>query len=191
MIVAPAIAAAARVAVERCLTAAATLGDGRLLCVDGPSGSGKTTFAAAVRRAVPESITVAVVHMDALYPGWDGLAEGVGRVSRDLLAPLANGRPGGYRRHDWVRGRDAEWVEVGPVDLLVLEGVGACGTWEHPAPATLVVWLEAPREVRTARAVARDGVASAAQLAAWRRQEDAWFAEQRTRQRADLAFTTG
>ena len=186
-----ALEVAAREAVIRCLAAPPTLGAGRLLCVDGPSGSGKTTFAREVRRAVPPGTSVRVVHLDALYPGWDGLAAGVERVARDLLAPLAAGRPGRYRRYDWHVGRDAEWVEVEPVDLLVLEGVGAGGTSGEPPPSTLLVWLEAPRDVRTGRAVARDGIASADQLSAWRRQEDAWFATQRTRGRADLVVRTG
>jgi uridine kinase len=189
--VTPALAVAARDAVERCLAAPPTLGAGRLLCVDGPSGSGKTTFARAVRRAVPPDVSVRVVHLDALYPGWDGLAAGVERVAHDLLAPLADGRPGGYRRYDWVAGHEAEWVDVTPSDLLVLEGVGAGGDGEHPPPATLLVWLEAPRHVRTGRTVARDGLASADKLAEWRRQEDDWFAEQRTRERADVVVTTG
>lgn len=190
MNVPPALEMAARAAVERCLAAPATLGAGRLLCVDGPSGSGKTTFARVVRRTVPAEVSVAVVHLDALYPGWDGLAEGIARVARDLLAPLAHGRPGGYRRYDWIQDQEADWVEVGPVDLLVVEGVGAGGTSAAPPPATLVVWLEAPSDVRAARAVVRDGVASADRLAEWRRQEDAWFAEQRTRDRADAVLTT-
>ncbi len=191
MSVPPVVAAAARDALRRCLAAPPTLGGGRLLCVDGPSGSGKTTFARAVRRAAPPDLSVRIVHLDALYPGWDGLASGVERVARDLLAPLAAGRPGGYRRHDWVAGQEAEWVEVAPSDLLVLEGVGAGGDAGRPPPATLLVWLEAPREVRAARAVDRDGIASADELAAWRRQEDAWFAAARPRDRADVRVDTG
>jgi uridine kinase len=187
----PELDAAAQSVVARCLAAPPTLGAVRLLCVDGPSGSGKTTFARAVRRAVPADLSWRVVHLDALYPGWDGLAAGVERVARDLLAPLAAGRPGGYRRYDWVADREAEWVEVPPADLLVVEGVGAGGTAAHPPPATLLVWLEAPRGVRSARAVARDGIASQAQLEAWRAQEDAWYAEHRTRDRADVVVTTG
>jgi energy-coupling factor transporter ATP-binding protein EcfA2 len=177
---------AARDAVARCLAAPPSLGAGRLLCVDGPSGSGKTTFARSVRRAVPAGISVRVVHLDALYPGWGGLAEGVERVARGLLAPLAAGRPGGYRRYDWVAGGEAEWVEIQPVDLLVLEGVGAGGDGSLTPWVTLLVWLEASRDVRTGRALERDGLATEAQLRAWWQQEDAWFEQHRTRERAGL-----
>ena len=187
----PVLEAAAREAVERCLAAPPTLGAGRLLCVDGPSGSGKTTFARALRRAVPAGTSVRVVHLDALYPGWDGLAEGVTRVARDLLAPLAAGHPGGYRRYDWHAGHDAEWVEVEPVDLLVLEGVGAGGDVSSAPWVTLLVWVEAARDVRTGRALERDGLATETELRAWWQQEGAWFAEHRTPERADLVVRTG
>ena len=185
------LAAAAREALDRCLVAPPTLGAGRLLCVDGPSGAGKTTFARSLRRAVPGSTSLRVVHMDALYPGWDGLGEGVDRVGRDLLTPLSAGRPGGYRRYDWLAGREGDRVEVAPVDLLVLEGVGAGGDASFASWVTFLVWVEAPLPVRSARAVARDGIATEPQLAAWRRQEDAWFAEHRTRDRADVVIRTG
>lgn len=191
MSVPPALEAAAQEAVLRCLAGPQTLGTGRLLCVDGPSGSGKTTVAGALRRAVPAGTSVRVVHLDALYPGWDGLAAGVERVARDLLAPLAQGRPGSYRRYDWHAERDAERVEVLPSDLLVLEGVGAGGDASFAPWMTLLVWVEADREVRTLRALQRDGPASEAQLRAWWRQEDAWFAEHRTRDRADVVLATG
>lgn len=186
MSVPPALEEAARTAVARCLAAPPTLGGGRLLCVDGPSGSGKTTFSRAVRRAVPAGTSVRVVHLDALYPGWDGLEAGVARVARDLLAPMVRGRPAGYRRYDWHAGREAEWVVVEPVDVLVLEGVGAGGDLSFAAWLTLLVWVEAARDVRTRRALVRDGIATEAQLRTWWRQEDAWFAEHRTRDRAGL-----
>lgn len=191
MSAAPDLEGPAWLAVTSCLATAPTLGAGRLLCVDGPSGSGKTTFARAVRRTVPAKVTVTVVHLDALYPGWDGLAAGVERVGRDLLGPLSRGEPGGYRRYDWVQHRETDWVEVSPVDLLVLEGVGAGGdgSWQHLT--TLLVWVEAPRDVRAARAVTRDGIATREQLHAWRVREDAWYDEHRTRDRADLVVTTG
>lgn len=181
-----ALGSAAHEAVERCLARPATLGTTRLLAVDGPSGSGKTSFARHVRRSVPAGTSMRVVHMDGLYPGWDGLAEGVDRVGRWLLAPLARGEEGRYRRYDWIAGRDAEWVTVPPCDLLVLEGVGAGGDAGFAPWITLLVWVESDREVRTARALGRDGLSTEAQLRAWWQQEDAWYAEHRTRDRADV-----
>ena len=56
--------------------------------------AGKTTFAAALRRAGRELATprAAVVHLDDLYPGWDGLDAVVPLLTEHLLAPLAQAR---------------------------------------------------------------------------------------------------
>lgn len=162
----------------------ATLGAGRLICVDGPAGSGKTTLAAAI-----EDLTGSpVVHLDDLYPGWDGLTEIQGPVT-DLLAALAESRPGRYRRYDWYAGTFAEEVVVEPAPLLVLEGVGAGSRAWEPWTTTLV-WVEAAPEVRRARGLARGGVGVAEHWDAWARTEDRLHAAENTRARADLVLRT-
>jgi uridine kinase len=162
-----------------------TLGDGRLLCVDGPSGSGKTTLARAVSRLVTGS---RVVHLDALYDGWDGLPR-LDAALEPLLRPLARGERGRYRRYDWHAGRYAGWVDVPPAPLLVLEGVGAWSPAFAPLVTTLV-WVEAEPEERLARAVSRDGAAMEPRLRAWAAAEERHFALSGARHRADLVVRT-
>jgi uridine kinase len=179
--------------VRRVLARPPTLAGRRLLCIDGPAGSGKTTLAAAVQAAVPAGTSVRVVHLDDLYPGWDGLTEGVRRAVRDLVGPLARGAAGGFRRYDWLAAAEAEWHDVPPVDLLVLEGVGSGSV---PAQHIgLLVWVDAPPEVRRARGLARDAALSGraepddelrARWQRWSVDEAAHFAGHRTRERADL-----
>ena len=158
-----------------------TLGAGRLLCVDGPAGSGKTTLAAAVAARVADS---RVVHLDDLFEGWAGLPHVDAQLGR-LLDPLAAGRPGSYRRWDWVADRWAETVTVEPVPLLVLEGVGS-GARRTAAHHTLLVWVEAPHDLRMARGLERDGDAFAPYWQAWAEAEAALFTREGTRARADL-----
>jgi uridine kinase len=181
----PAVLGAAEAAVAALAERPATLGDGRLLCVDGPSGSGKTTLARAVSRLVAGS---RVVHLDALYDGWDGLPR-LDAALEPLLRPLTRGEAGRYRRYDWHAGRYAGWVDVPPAPLLVLEGVGA---WS-PAFAELVtalVWVEAAPEERLARAVARDGAPMEPRLRAWAVAEEHHLAGTGARERADLVVRT-
>jgi hypothetical protein len=144
--------------------------------------------------ALPAEVSVRVVHLDDVYPGWTGLAEGVDRVARLVVAPLARGESGGYRRYDWVAGREAEWHDVAPADLVVLEGVGA-GSVDVAPHITTLVWVEAPRELRLARGLQRDvdlyGQEEAedelrARWLAWTDDEDALHARHRTRDRADV-----
>ena len=127
-----------------------------MICVDGPAGSGKTTFAAALRRAVPSGVSCRAVHLDDLYPGWDGLRAGVEHVASHVVAPMAEGTDGRYRRWDWHAGRPGPWVDVPRADVLVLEGVGA-GSLAYARHITTLVWVEADDDVRLARGVARDG----------------------------------
>jgi hypothetical protein len=161
-------------------------GDVRLVAVDGPSGSGKSTLGAAIGA----TLSARVLHMDDIYPGWDGLAEAVPLVTRQVLEPLTAGEPAAYRRWDWVRSRwSSRLVPVPEAPVLVLEGVGSSVL---PAGdyATVCVWVEAEREVRFARGIARDGEAYRPYWERWARQEEALFTADRTRDRADVVLDT-
>lgn len=158
----------------------ATLGAGRLVCIDGPAGSGKTTLAATVA----ELAGAPVVHMDALYDGWAGLPH-VGDQLDSLLLPLAEHRTGHYLRYDWDLERYVETVAVEPAPLLVLEGVGS-GARAHARLCTVLVWVEAPEDLRLARGLARDGAELEEHWRRWMRYEAEHFAREDTRERADL-----
>ena len=51
---------------------------------------------------------------------------------------------------------------------------------------TCLVWVETPSAVRLERGVARDGEALRPRLLAWRAQEEAMYAAERTRDHADV-----
>jgi len=162
---------------------------GRLLCLDGPAGSGKTTLAGEIATlAADRGIPTTVIHLDDLYDGWSGLP----RLSEQLdplLLPLAQGETGSYRRYDWAAGRLAETVTVAPTPLLILEGVGS-GLAAYRRLRTMLVWVDAPTDVRLARWRARDGDRAEPFIAGWQRDEEALFARERTREAADLIWTT-
>lgn len=159
-----------------------TLGAGRLLCIDGPAGSGKTTLAAAVAERVVGAV---VIHVDDLFQGWDGLPYADQQHHR-LLRALDQGRLGYWTRWDWHVDR---WAETHRVDtappLLVLEGVGS-GAASHADLHTLLVWVEAPEELRRERGLARDGDDFAPHWERWAADEERLFAREVTRERADL-----
>ncbi|MCH1868555.1 AAA family ATPase [Nocardioides sp. CFH 31398] len=160
-----------------------TLGTGRLVCLDGPAGTGKTTLAAAIAdRAGPDGCEV--VHADDLYAGWSGLGEVAVQLD-SLLPPLAEGRPGAYRRWDWHASAWAGTVTVAPSPLLLVEGVGSWAA-AHAARVTVLVWLTAPVALRRDRVLARDGATVAPHLDAWSADEDAHHRAQGTEAHADL-----
>ena len=159
-------------------------GSTHLVCIDGPSGSGKTTLAARVAAA----LAAPVVHMDDLYPGWDGLRAGTHRAQEWVVGPLAEGRPARYRRWDWAHDEYAEWVQLPASEVVVLEG---CGSGALPAgrSASVLVWVEAEESVRRARGIARDpGFAEF--WDAWAAQERRLYDADRTWERADLFVDT-
>lgn len=158
-----------------------TLGPGRLVCIDGPAGSGKTTLAAELSILEP---TVTVLHADDLLEGWGGLA-GLAGTLESLLRDLAAGRTGRWRRWDWWADGWAEWHEVEPGGLLVLEGVGT-GSPAYADLVTLLVWVEAESSLRLSRGLERDGEALREQWLRWREEEDRLHRSDRTSARADV-----
>lgn len=149
--------------------------------MDGPSGSGKTTLAGLLGAA----LDAPVLHLDDVYPGWDGLAQAVPLLRAGVVAPLLAGRDASYRRWDWERDEPAELVPVGRPPVLVVEGVSS-GARAIAAHAVLLVWVEAPRDLRLRRGIARDGETYRPHWERWAAQEQVHFAAEDTRARADV-----
>ncbi|WP_299036542.1 hypothetical protein [uncultured Pseudokineococcus sp.] len=159
------------------------------MVVEGRSGAGKTTLAAALGR----DLGAPVLRMDDLYPGWDGLAAASARLARDVLPGWRRGRPVRARRWDWALGRwsvdVADDVVVPACPLLVVEGVGA-GVLDAAAAPDVLVWVEAPDDVRRRRALVRDGDAYAPHWDRWAAQEAEHLAACDPRSRADVVVRT-
>ena len=172
------VVALARKAVPRC-------GDTVVVAIDGPSGSGKTTLA----RGVVDALDCPVVHMDLIFPGWDGLAEAVDLVTTQVLEPIARGEQAAYRVWDWARDGWGETVTLPRHRYLVLEG---CASSVLPAGsyAAVRIWVQAPRDIRMARGIERDGEVFAPHWQRWADQEESLFAADDTRSRADLVIDT-
>lgn len=162
-----------------------------VVAIDGPSGAGKTTLAERLGAAIRDVALArdedgpAVLPMDDLYPGWDGLAAAVPLLVESVLRPLAQGRRSAYRRYDWPTGRYAEEHEVPPGGWLVVEGVGSGARAAAPYLSALA-WVDAPRDVRLRRALARDGETYRPHWERWARQEQRHFAAELTARRADV-----
>ncbi len=165
----------------------------RIVALEGRSGSGKSTVAEQVRRALAaRDERVAVLAMEDLYPGWDGLAEAPGLLREWVLLPLAEGRGAAWHRYDWARGGFGARTEGLPAGLtehggtLLVEG---CGSGAAPVRALvdLLVWVDAPEQARSQRLDNRaDAEEYAPYREAWARQEDALYAWDPPLQRADL-----
>jgi hypothetical protein len=168
------------------LAAPARLGPVRLVAVDGASGAGKTSFAGRLSRALRAAgAHVAEIHSDDLLDGWEDMLGFWPRFDRDVLDQLRKGRPGSYERYDWHAARFAERVPVPVPDVLVLEGVTSARAVIRPE-LTLSVFVTAPRGLRLARGLERDGEELRPHLLRWFADEEAYFAADGTAEHVDL-----
>lgn len=127
-------------------------GSVRVVAVDGGAAAGKSTLAAELAR---RSVGSLVLHTDDLLDGWAGQFGFAETLRASVLEPLAAGRPGRYRRYDWVAGRFADWRTVPVPRVLIVEGVSAL----HACAGYLAVgiFLDVPRPERERRWIERDG----------------------------------
>jgi uridine kinase len=151
--------------------------------LDGPSGAGKSTLADALVAAWAGAVSI--VRMDAIYPGWDGLAAASRHVHDFLLEPRRRGVQSRWQRYDWVADRPAEWQTVPGDRSLVLEGCGALSRLNAPL-ATMRIWLDADDDVRKQRALARDNGGFDAHWDGWQRQFSEFLADESPREAADI-----
>ena len=150
-----------------------------VIAVDGLGGAGKSTLAAALAGPLAAS----VIHTDD-FASWDVPLEWWPRVVTEVLEPLSEGRAARFRRYDWDRRELAEWNEVGPGGVVVLEGVSSSRHAFRPFLA-YSVWVDTPRSVRLARGLERDGVDALPLWERWMREEDEWVEREHPRDFAD------
>lgn len=158
-----------------------------VVLVDGRSGAGKSTLARMLVRRWPLSGPVQLVALDSLYPGWDGLADGVEAARERILAPHARGLVGVWERWDWELSLPAEAHAVDPSLPLIVEGSGLL-TAATARLGDVRVWLRSPERSRRSRALARDGDAYRPHWAQWAAQEERHLAGDAPEGRATHVF---
>jgi uridine kinase len=117
-----------------------------LVGIGGHGAAGKTTLA----RMIPGA---QIVSTDEF---WDGKEFELGRLAREVVGPLTVGEPAKFSSYDWAAGERRGSRTVEPAGVVVVEGVCALHRMLRDAYAVRV-WVDAPYDVRLARAVARDG----------------------------------
>jgi uridine kinase len=160
-------------------------GSTTVVAVDGPSGSGKTSLA----DQLADVAGATVLHLDDLYPGWHGLSATPPMVANGVLDAIAVDRVGVASRWDWVHDRPGPTLLVPPAPLLIVEGVGSGAAVIRPY-LSLLIWVDAPVDVRKQRALARDGGAYAPFWDIWAAQEAEHFSAEETRRHADVVVRT-
>jgi len=153
----------------------------RLVAIDGPGGAGKTTFAerlAAAAHGAPIVRTDDFASADDPIDWWP-------RLLTEVIEPLGRGYHGRYQRYDWSTDTLAEWSTVDRAPIVIIEGVSA-GRREWVEHLSFVIWIETPSALRLQRGIERDGPSAVDQWESWMAAEDAHFARDPVRERADV-----
>ena len=164
-----------------------------VVLIDGRAGSGKSTFARILQDLVFQETKQSpkVIHMDDLYPGWEGLAQGSLYLVEQILKPLELAGKAQWQRWDWKSDKRGGpdpgngWREFDGENILIIEGCGSVSA-QSAELADLTIWIEAERQTRKERFEARDRGAFSSLWNSWSAQEDAFFQEQHSEQQYQL-----
>ena len=135
-----------------------------MVAIDGLACAGKSTLAGQVAGALQDA---AVVDLDDFYRPMAaeeratlGPKESCDRyfdwerLLRDVLVPLSTHSRARYRRYDWDTNRFVGWREIEPRSVVIVEGVFSTRPELRPY-FSVMVYIDAPREVRLARLLDR------------------------------------
>ena len=153
----------------------------RLVAIDGPGGAGKSTLAGRLAHAAHDA---PVIHTDD-FASADNPIDWWPRLLEQVIEPLVRGDAAVYQRYDWATDSLAEWHTVERAPIIIIEGVSA-GRSEWSQHLSFLVWIDTPRDERLRRAVERDGPEALDNWRSWMADEDAHYASDPTRERADV-----
>jgi uridine kinase len=155
-----------------------------IVLIDGRSNSGKSTLAQQVQNIIFKDGESAprVIHMDDLYPGWDGLQAGADYLQRFILNPLSKNEIAHWQEFNWSKNERDVWREFAGGTPLIIEGCGSLNQQSAPL-ADIKIWLEVDETTRHQRWLEREG--SNTHWAEWSAQELDFYAREKSAQLAD------
>jgi len=170
------------------------LGTAVRIGIDGPGASGKSTLATGLAAALPNAV---LVEGDDFYrPESDssrseieiaGLFD-LPRLASQVLIPHSQGREFQYQRYDWEAGTLGDWAAGANGASLIVEGIYSTHQTLREF-YDLRIWVTAPRAVRLARGIGRDGEETRSTwVDFWMPAEDRYVTEQAPQNYAHLVL---
>lgn len=177
-------------AVDDLLTKPPRCGKTHIMAIDGRAGAGKTTLANELSLALSLRRTVAVVHLDEIYAGWDlALGDSLTTSLSQILKSISAGEPVTFAVYDWTSQQYDATREIPPCDLIIIEGVGSAQRVVRDL-ATASIWMDVDKETGLERVLGRDGIAIKDQMSLWQTREEVHFLSDATRENVDFILST-
>ena len=167
-----------------------------IILIDGRAASGKSSLAASLKNVLFKELEQAprLIHMDDLYPGWEGLLLGAGYLNQQILGPLKAGKTAHWQLWNWQKGERGNadepgngWREFSGGTPLIVEGCGSLSRVSSEL-ADYRIWIEAPKETRHTRWLERDGEKFNDFWHIWAAQEDEFYQQEKSKSLADLVI---
>jgi len=165
-----------------------------IVLIDGRAGSGKSRFSQQLADLIfqSEKQLPKLIHMDDLYPGWDGLRAGSAYLNQNILQPVLSGKQANWQIWDWElgqRGAASEpangWRSFEGGNLVLVEGCGAVSAVSSEI-ADLAIWIESDMELRRTRFSTRDEGQFDSYWEAWAIQEDEFYQQEKSSDRCEI-----
>ena len=157
-----------------------------IITIDGVAGAGKTTLATFIFEEYKDRMLIQVIHMDDLYDGWlDPLGLALTEKLEKIVKAHRSGNALTTTKFDWQSNVSGEPLTIQPVDLLIIEGVGA-GQRATRQFAETKIWIDLEPILGLRRVLARDGVAIEYQMLAFLEHQRVHHLEEGTRAAADF-----
>ncbi len=170
------------------------LGAAPRIGIDGPGASGKSTLAAGLAEALPRAV---LVEGDDFYrPESDSKRSEVEvaglfdlpRLTSQVLIPHSLGKDLQYQRYSWESGVLGDWVRNDSSGPLIVEGIYSTHRTLRDF-YDLRIWVTAPRAVRLARGIERDGEEARSRwVDVWMPAEDRYTTDQAPQDHAHLVL---
>ena len=157
-----------------------------IITIDGVAGAGKTTLAAFIFEEYKDRMSVQVIHMDDMYDGWaDPFGEALTEKLKEIVSAHQAGKTFATTKFDWLRNVPGEPLKIEPVDLLIIEGVGA-GQRATRKSAETKIWIDLEPILGLRRVLARDGFSIEEHMFTFLEQQKVHHLEEGTRAAADF-----
>jgi len=157
-----------------------------IITIDGVAGAGKTTLAAFIFEEYKDRMSVQVIHMDDLYDGWaDPFGVALTEKLKEIVSAHEARETFATTKFDWQHNVSGEPLEIEPVGLLIIEGVGA-GQRATRQFAETKIWIDLEPILGLRRVLARDGVSIEDQMLTFLELQKVHHLEEGTRAAADF-----